>query len=145
MWRLSIHCMFVKIILSMKTRYGEKRYQIRQGSKNTFEKKAKQLKILFSGEATSMSLKSAVRENVTFRLKHQIQILLTLVYLTGDRTPYIPYVKRARKPLHHRKERNQPMSWRVIRNQPMLWRMVISVTWHYKISTEWRNIQLVDK
>jgi hypothetical protein len=58
----------------MKIRYGEKRYQIRQGSKNTFEKKAKQLKILLSGEATSISLKSAVRENVTFRLRHQMYL-----------------------------------------------------------------------
>jgi hypothetical protein len=66
--------MFVKIILSMKIRCGEKRYQIRQDGKNTFERKAKQLKILLSGEATSISLKSAVRENVTFRLRHQIQI-----------------------------------------------------------------------
>jgi hypothetical protein len=52
----------------------KKRYQIRQDGKNTFEKKVKQLKILLSGEATSISLKSAVRENVTFRLRHQIQI-----------------------------------------------------------------------
>lgn len=58
----------------MKIRCGEKRYQIRQDGKNTFERKAKQLKILLSGEATSISLKSAVRENVTFRLRHQIQI-----------------------------------------------------------------------